>query len=424
MILEPKSKIPFLLVAMRKKAIFLIILILIVYIGLFIIVTFKPQKLIKPITGVNSVFVKTYPHAVLENLWLAYRDKIQKDGRTIDRSRDFLTTSEGQSYSLLRSVWMDDKETFDNVLKWTNNNLRQREDDNLFAWKWGRNPDGSWDVLVEEGGMNTASDADQDIALALIFAYKRWNQEHYLKQAIQILNDIWKQEVITVNGKYYLLAGNWAKSEPQPTVNPSYFSFAAYPIFADVDLTHPWLELRESSYDVLEEATLSNLDFDESANIPPDWVNLELTTGKVLPVLHGDKDTNFSDDAYRIIWRVGLDWKWHKNERAKEFLKKLSFLENEWKTQGKLIATYKHSGEPVDYHESNSMYGATLAYFDLMHPYIAQDIYLSKLAVLYNSDTEEFAEDIGYYSQNWVWLGMAFYEDKLPNLFEVEGVDL
>jgi len=423
-ILEPKSKIFFLLTDMRKKAIFLIILILIVYIGLFIIVTSKPQKLIKPITGVNSVFVKTYPNAALENLWIAYRDKIQKDGRTIDRSRDFLTTSEGQSYSLLRSVWMDDKETFDNVLKWTNNNLRQREDDNLFAWKWGRNPDGSWDVLVEEGGMNTASDADQDIALALIFAYKRWNQEHYLKQAIQILNDIWKQEVITVNGKYYLLAGNWAKNEPQPTINPSYFSFAAYPIFADVDLTHPWLELRESSYDVLEEATLSDLDYEESANIPPDWVNLELTTGKVLPVLHGDKDTHFSDDAYRIIWRVGLDWKWHKNERAKEFLKKLSFLENEWKTQGKLIATYKHNGEPVDYHESNSMYGATLAYFDLMHPYIAQDIYMSKLAVLYNSDTEDFAEDIGYYSQNWVWLGMAFYEDKLQNLFEVEGVDL
>src|SRR3989344_697697 len=182
------------------------------------------QLLFGFVGGRGTVFVETYPGTVVETIWVSYRDKIQKDGRTLDRERNYLTTSEGQSYSLLRSVWMDDKDTFDRVLKWTNHNLRKRDGDRLFSWLWGQNPNGHWDVLREEGGINTASDADQDIALALIFANKRWNQSHYMEQAREVLADIWRAEVVTINGRPYLTAGNWAKQENQPTLNPSYFS--------------------------------------------------------------------------------------------------------------------------------------------------------------------------------------------------------
>lgn len=370
----------------------------------------------------NNVFVATYPNVMLTTLWDAYKGKIQKDGRTIDRSRNYLTTSEGQSYSLLRAVWMDDKEIFDRVFKWTKNNLQKRPQDKLFAWKWGEDPQGRWDVLVEDGGANTASDADQDIALALIFASKRWDQDHYLSEAKSILADIWKQEVLELNGKYYLLAGNWAKNEPLPTINPSYFSPAAYPIFAKIDVDHPWLLLRDTSYEVLEKATSSPLGSDKSGNLPPDWVSINPETGELIPSVHADKTSNFADDAFRVVWRVGLDWQWHKNQQAKNYLETLALLKTEWTANGKISAVYKHTGEKESDYESYSTYGGILPYFVVAQPNTAREVYVTKLVGLYDPDTEDFRQDLGYYAQNWVWFGMAFYENKLLNLYgDVNG---
>lgn len=371
--------------------------------------------------GSGAVFVRTYPGTVVETVWVAYRDKIQKDGRTIDRQRNFLTTSEGQSYSLLRAVWMDDKAIFDRVLKWTNHNLRKREGDRLFAWLWGQDAEGGWDVMRVDGGMNTASDADQDIALALIFAHKRWNRDHYLKQAQEILDDIWRVEVVTINGRPYLTAGNWATTERRPTLNPSYFSPAAYPIFAAVDLDHDWLALKATSYEVLEASSKEPLGGKTSAGLPADWIGIDRRTGAVFPPIHADKTTNFSDDAFRVLWRVALDWRWHRDQRAKEYLESLKFFDAEWEKEGKIFGTYRHGGEAIKRSESSSLYGALLAHYWVVDAARAEEIYLKKLAPLYNPDIEDLREDLGYYPQNWVWFGLAFYSDKLPNLFLVQN---
>ena len=368
----------------------------------------------------NPIFVEIFPRVVIENLWMAYSEKIQKDGRTIDRSRDYLTTSEGQSYSLLRAVWMDDKRTFDKVWKWTENNLQKRGTDNLFAWKWGKNPNGNWDILYNEGGVNSASDADQDIALALIFAGKRWNDNNYFKEASGILRDIWDKEVLIINDKPYLLAGNWAKEEKYPTVNPSYFSFAAYPIFASVDKEHPWVELVETSYYVLEQSTTLPLDKEYSAGIPPDWLSIDKDTTRIYPPYLTDKTTNFSDDAVRIPWRVALDWEWHKNPLAKIYLEKhLSFFENQWNRNNQILSAYQHNGIEVLTYQSNSLYGSIIPAFQIIYPDTAYKIYKTKLAPLYDSDIESFKDEsnVGYYDQNWIWFGLALYNKQLPNLY-------
>ncbi len=366
----------------------------------------------------NALFVKAFPVVTLENLWDTYCKEIQAEGRAVDKSRGYITTSEGQSYVLLRAVWTDDKETFDKALAWTYKHLQVRDSDKLFAWKWGQDAQGNWGVLQDEGGMNTASDADQDIALALIFAYKRWGRNEYLDQAQEILSDIWKSEIVYINNRPYLVAGNWAPAEFAPTANPSYFSFAAYPIFAEVDPAHDWLMLKDTSYEVLYEATTSSLDRRKSAMLPPDWIALDRQTGTVATPFTGDKATDFSDDAFRVVWRVALDWKWHKDKRALNYLKKLNFLEEEWLAGQVIYSSYTHNGYPLTSDESYSMYAAILPYFSVLQPAIAQEIYLTKLATLYDPMARNFREDIGYYAQNWVWFGMAFQEDYLTNLYE------
>ena len=63
-------------------------------------------------------------HTMLKNIWLKYKANYLEPGtlRTLDKQQEFISTSEGESYTMLRAVWMDDKATFDTSLKWTTDN--------------------------------------------------------------------------------------------------------------------------------------------------------------------------------------------------------------------------------------------------------------------------------------------------------------
>jgi endo-1,4-beta-D-glucanase Y len=79
--------------------------------------------------------------------------------------------SEAQSYGMLQAYMMDDKRTFRNIWVWTKQNL-QREEDKLFSWDFDLK--GSfWTYPAKKAiikDVNSATDADEDIALALLLA--------------------------------------------------------------------------------------------------------------------------------------------------------------------------------------------------------------------------------------------------------------
>ncbi len=71
----------------------------------------------------------------LSALWSSYKYHYVQNGRVVEVDEHGITTSEGQSYAMLRAVWSHDRLTFDQVWGWTRDNLRVRRDA-LFAWKW------------------------------------------------------------------------------------------------------------------------------------------------------------------------------------------------------------------------------------------------------------------------------------------------
>src|SRR5690606_13703874 len=103
------------------------------------------------------------PQRIMSALWADYKSHFleAESKRTLDPSRNNITTSEGVSYTMLRAVWMGDKETFDTQWQWAKDNL-SRQDDALFYWLYGQRSDGTYGVLAEQGGQNSASDADTD----------------------------------------------------------------------------------------------------------------------------------------------------------------------------------------------------------------------------------------------------------------------
>lgn len=387
------------------------VLIAIALIALFVIL-YKSGVMTKPVVFSDR--------DMMLSLWEDYKkDYIDPSShRTIDRQRNEVTTSEGQSYTLLRAVWTADKETFDKSLLWTNKFL-QRKDDALYSWLYGKRSDGTFGVLETEGGENTATDADTDIALALIFAYARWRDESYLKLAQNILHDIWNKAVITIDGIPYLTANNVEKtsSGEYAILNPSYFSPYAYRIFANVDPENSWAELIDSSYDVLNRSIDARLDKERSAGLPPDWIRINKSTGEIeAPVPSNDLTTNYSYDALRVPWRIALDHIWFGDPRAKSTLSKLNFLEQQWKNKKLLYGRYGHDGAVISTEEPVAMYGGSIGYFIINAPNEARAIYSSKLISNFDSNSGSWKKPLSYYDDNWAWFGMALYTGLLPNL--------
>jgi endo-1,4-beta-D-glucanase Y len=357
------------------------------------------------------------PRNELQSLWQQYKQEFLETNtyRVLDKQKGDITTSEGESYSMLRAVWLDDKDTFDKSWTWTKNNIGRQ--DHLFSWLFGKLPNGKYGIITNQGGQNSASDADTDIALALVFGASRWNQPAYLDEAKNIISNIWSEEVVTIQGKPYLTSNNLEKDSPATVViNPSYFAPYAYRIFAKIDPAHPWLKLIDTSYEVLQKSMASTLDTGTSANIPPDWILMDRKTGQILPQKTETQTTNMSYDALRIPWRLALDWQWFGEPRARQTLAQMKFLGNEWRRNGLLYTSYTHGGEAVGTSQSAAFYGGTLGYFIVSEPDVAKTVYDNKLQYLFTPDSNTWKVNLGYYDSNWGWFGIALYNNFLPNL--------
>lgn len=353
-----------------------------------------------------------YPSHLLKRSWSSYKLNFIKNGQVIDLNNNY-TTSEGQSYALLRAVWMNDKETFDEVLSWTESHLKKPN--GLYAWKYGPNKLGGDEILDQ----SSASDADQDIALALLFASKQWDSPVYLNQAKELLTNIWEHEVKIVNDKPYLLPGAWAQEKEGLVLNPSYLSPFAYRIFAEVDTDHDWLNLVTTSYEVLEKCSESLLGESNAVFLPPEWCHITVD-GEVIKNPDAEASASeYSYNAFRIPWKVALDYRWNNDERALSYLKKLDFVVDTYEKDNQLFVGYTHSGEPWEKYESSVAYAANLPVFMTINPALAEKIYAEKIKdKFYEDDTHNYWEDpTNYYTQNWVWFVTAFYGDALPNLW-------
>ena len=324
---------------------------------------------------------------------------IQPHGSVIDPSQDGITTSEGQSYALLRSAWMDDRETFDTVYTWTRINLMT--EDHLFAWKWGQTDDNKWEVLDH----NTASDADQDIALALILASRKWNAGDYLRDAKKILKGIWEKEVFHAGGNAFISAGNWATE--QGIVNLSYFSPYAYEVFKEISPEYNWDSIISGTYDKLFELIRTY-----KIKLIPDFCKIDVRSGKISLF---EKDattlsTDFSFDAVRLYWRVTADYLWYNRDEALRFLKSQTYPVKLWKKHKVIYSAYTLGGDAISEAESFSFYGSILPYFSIVDP----DSAIEVAHRMNNIDYRKFyADNKRYYDQNWLWFGTALYAGKI-----------
>lgn len=271
-------------------------------------------------TPLDSALQRTWNGVKARNIrpWsdgMVHRPKSETPGDAV---------SEGQAYGMMLALYMNDQAGFDGIWDGAERNL-WNDGNGFYDWRWQ-------DGRVTGSGF--ATDADQDIALMLIFAdalvtkgiwnaHKSPKNVDYKTRAQVILNTLWTKGVNAGalrpganwggGGTCGSGAGTWPCGEH---VNPGYFSPANYRIFKDFDKSRAWGDVVERSYAIIAKSP------GYSRGLLPDWMNLDgsYPTTSALGYNPFDGGRALYKDAIRVHWRLAMDWQWFKEPRAKTFL--------------------------------------------------------------------------------------------------------
>lgn len=222
------------------------------------------------------------------------------------------TVSEGISYGMMISVMMDDQPGFDDFFRyadhWANEN-------GLMSWYISA--DGSRAL-----GTGAASDADEDIAWALLMAHRRWGGSGTLSECYEALakrqiDRIYSYEVDHEKWPDMFLPGDEWRGKN--VFNPSYFAPYQYRLFGEVTANvEGWQRVVDRGYEILDRC-LSSVSGNAENGLVPAWCDFE---GRPVEAFPG-AETNYQTDSARLPFRIALDWAYSRDPRAKNYLDKI-----------------------------------------------------------------------------------------------------
>lgn len=312
--------------------------------------------------------------------------RVQRDAGT-----NFDTVSEGLGYGMILAVYFDDQSLFDDLYGYVKT---YHNGNGLMGWQIDSNGN-----IVGSGGKDCASDADEDMALALVFASKKWGsgRYNYGQEATNLINNLYNYCV--EQGTYVLKPGDtWGGSQ---VTNPSYFAPAWYKVFAQFTGDSRWNRVADKCYEIIDKVNRLN----GGTGLVPDWCTADGTQSSGMGY-------NYSYDAARYPWRTAIDYSWFGDTRAKnncdliaDFFKKqggATGIVDGYTIQGSKTGQY-HNATFIGPVASASMTGSDLKY--------AKELYNETIAV-------KDGGDYHYYGNSLRLMTLLYLTGNFPNLLE------
>jgi len=204
------------------------------------------------------------------------------------------TVSEGIAYGMLMAVYIGDKATFDGL--WAYAKAR-RNGNGLMNWHY--------DANGGQVGSGAATDADEDMAFALVMADKQWGG--YQGDANALIAAILAKEV---DGSNNLRPDDSGSTQDS---NPSYFAPAYYKVFATYTGQTRWNQVVDAVYTKLTACA------NGTTGLVPDWCSTSNMAAR---------GSRYYYDASRTPFRIAQDACWNNEGRAKMYLMKVAAFFN------------------------------------------------------------------------------------------------
>jgi endo-1,4-beta-D-glucanase Y len=254
------------------------------------------------------------------------------------------TVSEGIAYGMLIGVFMNDQSLFDDLWQYE----QQFLDGKTGLMHWYIKADGSGPA-----GTGAATDADEDMAYALIMADSQWGTSQklgkYLDLAKDTITKIWNHEIVD-----YKYVRSWPGADTS-TINPSYFAPSYYKLFAKIDTKNAtnWTNTVDAMYGVIN-ASLSSGNGNTENGLVPAWCDAGgKPNGGAFGPGQPASPTNYQYDSCRTPFRIGLDWCMNGDTRAQAYLAKTSkFFSNIGAS--KMVDGYELNGTPKAQHQTGN----------------------------------------------------------------------
>lgn len=235
------------------------------------------------------------------------------------------TVSEGIGYGMILAVHLNDRTTFDNLWRYAKHYRNSR---GLMSW----HVSATGQVLDP----NAATDADEDMAFALIAADKKWGG--YASDAKTLIANILGYEVDSNN---VLKPGDvWGGTSQ---TNPSYFAPGYFKIFQTYTGASRWSLVTDKSYEII--ANVNAKPASGNTGLQPDWTD---ANGNPVP----GSSYDYRYDATRVPWRLAKDAVWYCGSRARSQLDRLNAffkgigavsIKDGYKVDGSLIGQYHNA---------------------------------------------------------------------------------
>lgn len=267
-----------------------------------------------------------------------------------------VTVSEAHGYGMLIAASMAEydngaKEIFDGMYNFYKAHPSSIGP-NLMAWQQS---DTGSAIVDTSADSDSATDGDMDIAYALLMADSVWGsggEINYRQAAIDVINDIMTYEVNKTD--WILQLGDWVYwSKPgdqyYSATRASDFIVQYMPIFAEVTGDERWMNVYESTYNIINSIT-SEYD----TGILPDFIVKDEATGKFIPApenyLESEYDGYYYYNSCRTPWRISMDYLFNGNADALMFAIKLnSFITKATNSDPwEIMAGYKLDGTPLE----------------------------------------------------------------------------
>lgn len=223
------------------------------------------------------------------------------------------TVSEGIAYGMIIAVMLDEQAMFDGFWTYARCFLNKS---GLMDWYIA--PDGQKPLAV-----GAASDADEDMAWALIMADRQWGGagalgESYASIARRLIDAIYATEVD--HGRWpdmFLPGDDWRGRD---VFNPSYFAPNQYRLFGEVSGDpSAWQRVVDRGYEVLERS-LNDASGNRENGLVPAWCDSSGTPVEAFP----GAMKNYQYDSARTPFRMAQDYAFSRDERARAYLAKTS----------------------------------------------------------------------------------------------------
>ncbi|WP_419806529.1 cellulose synthase complex periplasmic endoglucanase BcsZ [Terriglobus sp.] len=237
-------------------------------------------------------------------LWQHYRERfLDGSGRVVDHGAGDKTTSEGQAYGMFFALVVNDRKSFDQMLRWTEDNLAGGDlTSRLPAWSWGKSPDGEWKQLDS----NSAADADLWLAYDCLEAGRLWNDDRLSKLGAVLADRMTHSDVALIPGVGTVLIPGPQGFHPSPdrwVLNPSYMPPQVVARIRQQTPEGPWASVQADLPMVLTQGASSGFAMDwlagDGAGVHPSASPGSLAQGKPGAASYG------SYDAIRVYLWLG-----------------------------------------------------------------------------------------------------------------------